>query len=245
MSSAPYQRCERSCYRLLAGRHGRRRFYPGNRALPSTDQIALCLADRGERSRRRPIVQAKPIRVIIPYRPRRLLGHGRPRSPRSSRSISASPPWWRTARARTARSRRSSSRSRARRLHRPGRLDRRVSINAALAKDLRYHPVRGFAPITARGHHAQRAGHQARCGEAVGSADEQMKKNPGKTRSSSGPGSSDHLTFEISARHRHRAASTFPTRAAPRSSPTYIGRAGRLPRSRTWARSPVSSRRTA
>jgi tripartite-type tricarboxylate transporter receptor subunit TctC len=73
------------------------------------------------------------------------------------------------------------------------------SINAALYKDLRYHPVRDFAPITLAVTTPNVLITKPTL--AVGSLKElieQMKKNPGKLAyCSSGPGSSDHLTAEL------------------------------------------------
>jgi tripartite-type tricarboxylate transporter receptor subunit TctC len=73
------------------------------------------------------------------------------------------------------------------------------SINAALFKDLRYHPVRDFAPITLAvttpNVLVTKLGFPAKTvGEFLG----EMRKNPGKISfGSSGTGSSDHLTFEL------------------------------------------------
>ena len=73
------------------------------------------------------------------------------------------------------------------------------SINAALFKDLRYHPVRDFAPITL----AVTTPNEliTKPTLAAGSLKElveAMKKNPGKlSYCSSGTGSSDHLTAEL------------------------------------------------
>ena len=73
------------------------------------------------------------------------------------------------------------------------------SINAALFKDLRYHPVRDFAPITL----AVTTPNVLITKPALTAASlkdlvEQMKKNPGKlSYCSSGTGSSDHLTAEL------------------------------------------------
>src|SRR5919198_1754827 len=73
------------------------------------------------------------------------------------------------------------------------------SINAALFKDLRYHPVRDFAPITI----AVTTPNVliAKPTLAAGSLKElvnMMKKNPGKlSYCSSGTGFSDHLTAEL------------------------------------------------
>ena len=73
------------------------------------------------------------------------------------------------------------------------------SINAALYKDLRYNPVRDFAPITL----AVTTPNVliTKPSLAAGSLKElveQMKKNPGKlSYCSSGTGSSDHLTAEL------------------------------------------------
>jgi tripartite-type tricarboxylate transporter receptor subunit TctC len=73
------------------------------------------------------------------------------------------------------------------------------SINAALFKDLRYHPVRDFAPITLAVTTpnvliTKPTLQAASLKELV----EQMKKNPGKlSYCSSGTGSSDHLTAEL------------------------------------------------
>src|SRR4249919_2120440 len=73
------------------------------------------------------------------------------------------------------------------------------SINAALFKDLRYHPVRDFAPITLAVTTPNvlitKIGFPAKTGKELL---DQMLKNPGKTSfGSSGTGSSDHLTFEL------------------------------------------------
>src|SRR3954465_7607643 len=73
------------------------------------------------------------------------------------------------------------------------------SINAALFKDLRYHPVRDFAPITL----AVTTPNVliTKPNLQVSSLKELidfMKKNPGKlSYCSSGTGSSDHLTAEL------------------------------------------------
>jgi tripartite-type tricarboxylate transporter receptor subunit TctC len=73
------------------------------------------------------------------------------------------------------------------------------SINAALFKDLRYHPVRDFAPITLAVTTPNVLITKPKL--AAGSLKElveQMKKNPGKLAyCSSGTGSSDHLTAEL------------------------------------------------
>jgi tripartite-type tricarboxylate transporter receptor subunit TctC len=73
------------------------------------------------------------------------------------------------------------------------------SINAALFKDLRYHPVRDFAPITLAVTTPNVLITKPTL--AAGSLKdlvEQMKKNPGKLAyCSSGTGSSDHLTAEL------------------------------------------------
>jgi tripartite-type tricarboxylate transporter receptor subunit TctC len=73
------------------------------------------------------------------------------------------------------------------------------SINAALFKDLRYHPVRDFAPITLAVTTPNVLITKPTL--AAGSLKElvdQMKKNPGKlSYCSSGTGSSDHLTAEL------------------------------------------------
>jgi tripartite-type tricarboxylate transporter receptor subunit TctC len=73
------------------------------------------------------------------------------------------------------------------------------SINAALFKDLRYNPVRDFAPITLAvttpNVLVTKLEFPAKTGKELL---DQMKKNPGKTSfGSSGSGSSDHLTFEL------------------------------------------------
>jgi tripartite-type tricarboxylate transporter receptor subunit TctC len=73
------------------------------------------------------------------------------------------------------------------------------SINAALYKDLRYHPVRDFAPITLAVTtpnvlvtKLEFAPH------SVQALVDYVKKNPGKiSYASSGTGSSDHLTAEL------------------------------------------------
>jgi tripartite-type tricarboxylate transporter receptor subunit TctC len=73
------------------------------------------------------------------------------------------------------------------------------SINAALFKDLRYQPVRDFAPITLAVTTPNVLITKPTL--AAGSLKElvdQMKKNPGKlSYCSSGTGSSDHLTAEL------------------------------------------------
>ena len=73
------------------------------------------------------------------------------------------------------------------------------SINAALFKDLRYHPVRDFAPITLAVTTPNVLITKPTL--AAGSLKElvdHMKKNPGKlSYCSSGTGSSDHLTAEL------------------------------------------------
>ena len=73
------------------------------------------------------------------------------------------------------------------------------SINAALFKDLRYQPVRDFAPITL----AVTTPNVLITKPTIAAGSlkelvEQMKKNPGKLAyCSSGTGSSDHLTAEL------------------------------------------------
>ena len=73
------------------------------------------------------------------------------------------------------------------------------SINAALFKDLRYHPVRDFAPITLAVTTPNVLITKPTL--AAGSLKElveHMRKNPGKlSYCSSGTGSSDHLTAEL------------------------------------------------
>jgi tripartite-type tricarboxylate transporter receptor subunit TctC len=73
------------------------------------------------------------------------------------------------------------------------------SINAALFKDLRYNPVRDFAPVTLAVTTPNVLITKPTL--AAGSLKElveQMKKNPGKlSYCSSGTGSSDHLTAEL------------------------------------------------
>jgi tripartite-type tricarboxylate transporter receptor subunit TctC len=73
------------------------------------------------------------------------------------------------------------------------------SINAALFKDLRYHPARDFAPITlAVTTPNVLVTKLAFPAKNVKELLEQMKQNPGKVSfASSGSGSSDHLTFEL------------------------------------------------
>src|SRR5262245_49521053 len=73
------------------------------------------------------------------------------------------------------------------------------SINAALFKDLRYHPVRDFAPVTlAVTTPNVLITKPALPAAALKELVEQMKKNPGKlSYCSSGTGSSDHLTAEL------------------------------------------------
>jgi tripartite-type tricarboxylate transporter receptor subunit TctC len=73
------------------------------------------------------------------------------------------------------------------------------SINAALFKDLRYNPVRDFAPltlaVTTPNVLITKPTLQA---SSLKELVEQMKKNPGKlSYCSSGTGSSDHLTAEL------------------------------------------------
>ena len=73
------------------------------------------------------------------------------------------------------------------------------SINAALFKDLRYHPARDFAPITLAvttpNVLVTKLDFPAK---NVKELPEQMRKNQGKVSfGSSGTGSSDHLTFEL------------------------------------------------
>jgi len=73
------------------------------------------------------------------------------------------------------------------------------SINAALFKDLRYHPVRDFAPITlaVTTPNVLITKPQLAAGSLKDLVD-YMKKNPGKlSYCSSGTGSSDHLTAEL------------------------------------------------
>jgi len=75
------------------------------------------------------------------------------------------------------------------------------SINAALFKDLRYHPVRDFAPITLAvttpNVLVTKLDFPAK---SVKELLDEMRKNPGKVSfGSSGTGSSDHLTFELFA----------------------------------------------
>ena len=73
------------------------------------------------------------------------------------------------------------------------------SINAALFKDLRYHPVRDFAPITlaVTTPNVLITKPQLAAGSLKELVD-YMKKNPGKlSYCSSGTGSSDHLTAEL------------------------------------------------
>ena len=88
------------------------------------------------------------------------------------------------------------------------------SINAALFKDLRYHPVRDFAPITLAvttpnvliTKPTLAAGSLKELVEA-------MKKNPGKlSYCSSGTGSSDHLTAELLKQASGTDAVHVPTR---------------------------------
>jgi tripartite-type tricarboxylate transporter receptor subunit TctC len=73
------------------------------------------------------------------------------------------------------------------------------SINAALFKDLRYHPVRDFAPITLAvttpNVLVTKLDFPAK---SVKELLDHMRKNAGRTSfGSSGTGSSDHLTFEL------------------------------------------------
>jgi len=73
------------------------------------------------------------------------------------------------------------------------------AINAALFKDLRYHPARDFAPITLAvttpNVLVTKLDFPAK---TVNDLLDQMRKNPGKTSfGSSGTGSSDHLTYEL------------------------------------------------
>jgi tripartite-type tricarboxylate transporter receptor subunit TctC len=73
------------------------------------------------------------------------------------------------------------------------------SINAALFKDLRYHPVRDFAPITlAVTTPNVLIAKPALPAKSMKEVVEFAKKNPGKlSYCSSGSGSSDHLTAEL------------------------------------------------
>jgi tripartite-type tricarboxylate transporter receptor subunit TctC len=73
------------------------------------------------------------------------------------------------------------------------------SINAALYKDLRYNPVRDFAPITlAVTTPNVLVTKLAFPAKSVNELLAEMKKQPGKISfGSSGTGSSDHLTFEL------------------------------------------------
>jgi tripartite-type tricarboxylate transporter receptor subunit TctC len=73
------------------------------------------------------------------------------------------------------------------------------SINAALFKDLRYHPVRDFAPITlAVTTPNVLITKPALPAKTLKELVDEMKKNPGKlSYCSSGTGSSDHLTAEL------------------------------------------------
>ena len=73
------------------------------------------------------------------------------------------------------------------------------SINAALFKDLRYHPVRDFAPITlAVTTPNVLITKPALPAKSLNELIEYAKKNPGKlSYCSSGTGSSDHLTAEL------------------------------------------------
>jgi tripartite-type tricarboxylate transporter receptor subunit TctC len=73
------------------------------------------------------------------------------------------------------------------------------SINAALFKDLRYNPVRDFAPITlAVTTPNVLITKPTLPAKSLKELVEQMKKNPGKlSYCSSGTGSSDHLTAEL------------------------------------------------
>jgi len=73
------------------------------------------------------------------------------------------------------------------------------SINAALYKDLRYNPVRDFAPITlAVTTPNVLVTKLAFPAKSVKELLDQMRKQPGKISfGSSGTGSSDHLTFEL------------------------------------------------
>jgi tripartite-type tricarboxylate transporter receptor subunit TctC len=73
------------------------------------------------------------------------------------------------------------------------------SINAALFKDLRYHPVRDFAPITlAVTTPNVLITKPTLAAKSMQELVEMAKKNPGKlSYCSSGTGSSDHLTAEL------------------------------------------------
>ena len=73
------------------------------------------------------------------------------------------------------------------------------SINAALFKDLRYHPVRDFAPITlAVTTPNVLITKPTLPAKTLKEVVDEMKKNPGKlSYCSSGTGSSDHLTAEL------------------------------------------------
>jgi hypothetical protein len=111
------------------------------------------------------------------------------------------------------------------------------SINAALFKDLRYHPVRDFAPITLAvttpNVLVTKPGLAAK---SVKEIVEFAKSNPDKlSYCSSGTGSSDHLTGELLKQTPGRRSCTFRTRAARPARPTsWAGRS--TSRSRTSAR---------
>ena len=118
------------------------------------------------------------------------------------------------------------------------------SINAALFKDLRYNPVRDFAPITLAVTTPNvlitRPDLPA---NSMKELVEFAKKNPGKlSYCSSGTGSSDHLTGEVFKQARASSRCTCPTRAARPARPTSWATRS-TSRSRTWARSPTTSRR--
>src|SRR3954465_3061568 len=72
------------------------------------------------------------------------------------------------------------------------------SINAALYKDLRYHPVRDFAPVSLAGTTPNVLITKPTLGAAsLKDLLGEMKRNPGKLAyCTSGTGSSDHLTAE-------------------------------------------------
>jgi tripartite-type tricarboxylate transporter receptor subunit TctC len=159
--------------------------------------LALALAASGAAAQSYP---SKPIRVIIPFvagGSSDIVGRA---IAENSRNTSASPAWSRTSRARTAASPPSSS-PRPIPTATPSWSARSACSRStpALFKDLRYHPVRDFAPITlaVTTPNVLITKPQLAAGSLKELVD-YMKKNPGKlSYCSSGTGSSDHLTAEL------------------------------------------------
>src|SRR4249920_73941 len=111
------------------------------------------------------------------------------------------------------------------------------SINAALFKDLRYHPLRDFAPITL----AVTTPNVliTKPNLQVGSLKELidfMKRNPGKlSYCSSGTGSSDHLTAELLSQVAGISAVHVPYKGGAACQTDIMGNQVDFS-SRTWAR---------